>query len=160
MPGEHDAIIDRELRLPSQAHAHRQARTGVRCSPDRCIFDDRGTRMTPSSAHKQGARYRYYVSAPVLQGRREAAGSVPRVPEPDFEELVIATIRAKNGIPERIELAMPILARTGRASSRGWSFSRTLSGSSFCWRATTSTSRTRLRSARRLVPCRGGGLGA
>ena len=35
------------------------------------IFDDRGNRMTPASAHKQGARYRYYVSAPLMQGRRE-----------------------------------------------------------------------------------------
>jgi hypothetical protein len=79
-------FVDRELfeavqaKLASQAHAHRQARAGSDALLIGRIFDDRGNRMTPSSAHKQGARYRYYVSAPVLQGRREAAGSVPGYP--------------------------------------------------------------------------------
>ena len=33
------------------------------------IFDERGDRMTPT--HKQGARYRYYVSHATLQKRDE-----------------------------------------------------------------------------------------
>ena len=51
--------------------------------------------MTPTSAHKQGARYRYYVSAPLMQGRREEAGSVPRVPAPDIEQLVFERLRSE-----------------------------------------------------------------
>jgi site-specific DNA recombinase len=53
--------------------------------------------MTPASAHKDGARYRYYVSAPVMQGRREEAGSVPRVPAPEIEQAVIALLREEMG---------------------------------------------------------------
>jgi site-specific DNA recombinase len=104
-PGEHDAIIERELfdavqaKLASQAHAHRQARAGSDALLLGRIFDDRGNRMTPANANKQGVRYRYYVSAPVLQGRREAAGSVPRVAAPDLEELVIAAVRAQTEPP-------------------------------------------------------------
>jgi site-specific DNA recombinase len=81
----HEPIIDRDLldavqiKLTSQAQARRQARAGSDALLIGRIFDDRGNRMTPASAHKQGARYRYYVSAPLMQGRREEAGPVPRV---------------------------------------------------------------------------------
>lgn len=81
-----------QIKLTSQAQARRQARAGYALLLGR-IFDERGNRMTPASAHKQGARYRYYVSAPLMQGRREEAGSVPRVPAPDIEQLVITTLR-------------------------------------------------------------------
>ncbi len=49
--------------------------------------------MTPSTGKKGSARYRYYVSAALLQGRREDAGSVPRVPAPDVEAAVIGALR-------------------------------------------------------------------
>jgi len=49
--------------------------------------------MTPSTGKKGSARYRYYVSAALLQGRREDAGSVPRVPAPDVEAVVIKALR-------------------------------------------------------------------
>jgi site-specific DNA recombinase len=99
--GEHEPIIDRELfeavqtKLTSQAQARRQARAGSDALLIGRIFDDRGNRMTPASAHKQGARYRYYVSAPLMQGRREEAGSVPRVPAPEIEQLVIESLRSE-----------------------------------------------------------------
>src|SRR5215216_618850 len=102
-PGEHEPIIDRDLfdavqaKLTVQAQASRQARAGSGALLLGRIFDDRGNRMTPASAHKQGARYRYYVSAPLMQGRREEAGSVPRVPAPDIEQLVIASLPTQLG---------------------------------------------------------------
>ena len=105
-PGEHQPILDRDLfeavqtKLTSQAQARRQARAGSDALLIGRIFDDRGNRMTPTSAHKQGARYRYYVSAPLMQGRREEAGSVPRVPAPDIEQLVIESLRAEIAPPE------------------------------------------------------------
>jgi hypothetical protein len=100
-PGEHEPIIDRDLfeavqtKLTSQAQARRHGRAGSDALLMGRIFDDRGNRMTPASAHKQGARYRYYVSAPLMQGKREAAGSVPRVPAPDIEQLVMERLRSE-----------------------------------------------------------------
>ena len=43
------------------------------------LFDDRGNPMTPTYAIKKGVRYRYYVSCVLNQGRKEEAGSTPRV---------------------------------------------------------------------------------
>jgi hypothetical protein len=57
------------------------------------IFDDRGNRMTPSYAQKNGKRYRYYLSSALSQGRAERAGSVRRIPAPEIETLVIGAVR-------------------------------------------------------------------
>ena len=57
------------------------------------IYDDRGERMTPSHSIKNGARYRYYVSHALLQNRTDEAGSVPRVPAPEVEQLVVNSLR-------------------------------------------------------------------
>jgi site-specific DNA recombinase len=111
--GEHNPIIDRELfeavqaKLASQAQAHRRARAGSDALLMGRIFDDRGNRMTPSSAHKQGARYRYYVSAPLMQGRREEVGSVSRIPAPDIEQLVIDAVRTATVPAGRVEDGSP-----------------------------------------------------
>ncbi len=43
------------------------------------LFDDRGNPMTPTYAIKKGVRYRYYVSSVLNQGRKDEAGSLPRV---------------------------------------------------------------------------------
>ena len=48
------------------------------------IFDDRGNRMTPSHVRKGGIKYRYYLSAALLQGQPERAGSVSRVRAANF----------------------------------------------------------------------------
>ena len=57
------------------------------------IFDDRGNRMSPTHSNKLGARYRYYVSRAVIQNRKQAAGSIARVPAPEIETLVLKAIR-------------------------------------------------------------------
>ena len=57
------------------------------------IYDDRSNRMSPSHARKQGIRYRYYVSSPLLQGRAGHAGSVRRVPAAEVEALVGQAVR-------------------------------------------------------------------
>ena len=59
------------------------------------IFDDRGNRMTPTHTNKQGARYRYYVSHPILQSRNADAGSVPRIPAPEVEAIVLEAVRER-----------------------------------------------------------------
>jgi site-specific DNA recombinase len=58
------------------------------------IFDDRGNRMSPSFAVKNGVRYRYYVSSVLAQGRQDEAGSVRRVPAADIEAAVLEALRS------------------------------------------------------------------
>src|SRR4051812_23947693 len=78
-PGEHEPIIERALfeavraRLDEQRRGKRRSRTSSEALLLGRIFDDRGHRMTPSYAVKNGARYRYYVSCVLAQGRKRAA---------------------------------------------------------------------------------------
>ena len=58
------------------------------------LFDDRGNPMTPTYAIKKGVRYRYYVSCVLNQGRKEEAGSTPRVAAETVERIVLDTIGA------------------------------------------------------------------
>jgi hypothetical protein len=57
------------------------------------LFDHRGNRMSPTHANKGGARYRYYVSQAVLQGKPPPPGLVSRVPAAEIEALVVAALR-------------------------------------------------------------------
>src|SRR5205823_2834672 len=57
------------------------------------IFDSRGNRMTPSHARKKSLRYRYYVSAALVQGQAERAGSITRVAANEIETLVVRALR-------------------------------------------------------------------
>jgi site-specific DNA recombinase len=49
--------------------------------------------MSPTHTNKGGARYRYYVSQSVLQGKLRPAGLVGRVPAAEIEGLVITALR-------------------------------------------------------------------
>ncbi len=60
------------------------------------VFDDRGNRMTPSTARKGAIRYRYYVSSVLAQGRRSEAGSVRRVSASDIEGLIVQALRTEH----------------------------------------------------------------
>ena len=57
------------------------------------LFDDRGNRMSPSHARKSNVKYRYYLSAALLQGRASQAGSVRRVPASEIEAIVVKSVR-------------------------------------------------------------------
>jgi site-specific DNA recombinase len=97
-PGEHDPIVSRGLfnAVQGELTAKAQGRGSVRVNRSSLllgrIFDDRGNRMTPTTAKKGGARYRYYTSCVLAQGRREEAGSLPRVPAPEIESLVLEAL--------------------------------------------------------------------
>jgi site-specific DNA recombinase len=78
------------------------------------VFDDRGNRMTPSTANKGGVRYRYYISAPLLQGRREDAGSVSRVSAPDLEAAVTNALRQWTAETTAAEMSGDIARCTDR----------------------------------------------
>ena len=99
-PGEHAPIIDARLFEAVQAKLteNRQGRRLRRQSSNALLmgklFDDRGNPMTPSYAIKKGVRYRYYVSSVLNQGRKEEAGSLPRVAAEAVERIVLDAIGA------------------------------------------------------------------
>jgi hypothetical protein len=102
-PAEHEPIIDSTLFDAVQARladnlnraANRKAKSGALLMGK--IFDDRGNPMSPSHAVKKGARYRYYVSSPIAQGRKDEAGSIARVPAEPIEQLVLSELRRAGG---------------------------------------------------------------
>ena len=96
-PGDHAPIIETPLFDAVQAVLSEKRRNLRKGKSEALllglIFDDSGNRMTPSHARKNGVRYRYYVSAPVLQGRQGAAGTVYRVSANAIEEALRPSLR-------------------------------------------------------------------
>jgi site-specific DNA recombinase len=99
--GEHNPIIDRPLFEAVQAKlaAGAKARTlKLKASPSILagrLYDSHGNRMTPTHTNKQGARYRYYVSHPILQKRNGSGQDLMRVPAQEIETLVVKAIRER-----------------------------------------------------------------
>ena len=58
------------------------------------IVDAAGDRMTPTHAVKKGKRYRYYVSATLITGKRSEHARGQRIPAGDIEGLVLDRLRA------------------------------------------------------------------
>lgn len=128
-PGQHPAIVDAalfeavQLKLAENAGGERRAKVGLAPRAPTApfagrIFDDRGHPMSPVAARKgRGRLYRYYVSAPLQQGRRAEAGTCPRMPAAALEELIrarlasLGLLQAADGadvmreLVERIEVA-------------------------------------------------------
>src|SRR6516164_1353282 len=109
--GEQAPIVDRALfaavqaKLAAQARARRCRLRGSPALLSGRLFDTRGNRMSPSHANKGGARYRYYVSQAVLQGKPPPPGLVSRVPAAETEALVVAALRSHlsaSGAGERL----------------------------------------------------------
>ena len=98
--GEQAPIVDRALfaavqaKLAAQARARRCRLRGSPALLSGRLFDNRGNRMSPTHANKGGARYRYYVSQAVLQGKPPPSGLVGRVPAAEIEALVVAALRS------------------------------------------------------------------
>jgi site-specific DNA recombinase len=99
-PGEHPPIIDPRLfeAVQTKLTENRQERRRRRQSSNALLmgklFDDRGNPMTPTFAIKKGVRYRYYVSSVLNQGRKEDAGSLPRLAAEAVERIVLDAIAA------------------------------------------------------------------
>ena len=98
-PGEQTAILDRALfeavqtKLDQQRTNHAKARQQSQSLLIGRIFDERGNRMTPSHAVKNGVRYRYYISSALMQGQPDKAGKLNRVPATEIEKLILSTLR-------------------------------------------------------------------
>jgi recombinase len=101
LPGEQPVTLDRKLfeavqrKLDEQRVNHSSKRATSESLLIGRIFDDRGNRMTPSHARKNGKNYRYYLSSPLIQGQAERAGSVRRVPASEIETIVIEALRRR-----------------------------------------------------------------
>jgi hypothetical protein len=54
---------------------------------------ERGNRMTPSHAVKNAVRYRYYISAVLIQGQPNKAAKLNRVPATEIEKLILSALR-------------------------------------------------------------------
>ena len=99
--GEHQAILERDtfdevqeaLTRPEEVRARRRFKAKDTFALAEKILDDRGNRMTPTVAHKNGAHYRYYVSSALTQGRHAEAGSVTRVSAQQIEDLIAAHLQ-------------------------------------------------------------------
>src|SRR5213080_251979 len=97
--GEHEPILDSALfeavgaKLAAQAVERRCRLRGLPAILSGRLFDHRGNRMSTTHANKGGARYRYYVSQAVLQGKPPPPGLVSRVPAAEIEALVVAALR-------------------------------------------------------------------
>ncbi len=105
-PGEHDAIIDRDLW--DKVHAILQESPRKRAARTRAdtpallkglLFGPDGAAFSPTHTRKGGKLYRYYVSQTVL---KHGAGSCPvgRVPAGEIEAAVIDQLRAVFRQPE------------------------------------------------------------
>jgi site-specific DNA recombinase len=98
-PGEQTAILDRALfdavqaKLDRQRTNHAKVRQQSQSLLMGRIFDERGNRMTPSHAVKNGMRYRYYISAALIQGQPDKAAKLNRVPATEIEKLILSAVR-------------------------------------------------------------------
>jgi site-specific DNA recombinase len=108
-PGEHEAIIDRELWESVRAklaenHRTRKNRTNA-SEPSLLsglIFDEDGCLYTPSHAVKNGKRYRYYVSRKIIHGQPRASTQPSRIPARELEQLVLIELRSFFGSADRV----------------------------------------------------------
>jgi DNA invertase Pin-like site-specific DNA recombinase len=124
-PGAHPAIVDRALFDAAQAlmtantTTHRKRPTRVSAMPLKgLIFDGDGQPMSPTFGHgNRGQVYRYYVSAPLQQGRgwQLDDDAIRRVPAEAVEELVLDRLqtlrRNRAGTPMSWVAATALLRR-------------------------------------------------
>jgi site-specific DNA recombinase len=101
LPGEQPPILDRALfeAVRKQALLQWSHRNLARSKSDHLLagllYDDAGHPMVPTHATKEGVRYRYYASAPVLHGEAKtaSAGSISRVPAAEVEDAVVKSLK-------------------------------------------------------------------
>jgi site-specific DNA recombinase len=98
--GEHTPIIDQPLWDAVQAQlaantAERNSGTGTRQSSllAGMLFDGDGNSMTPTHATKQGTRYRYYVSRPLITSGQINGSAGLHIPAGEIEQAVTSRLR-------------------------------------------------------------------
>jgi site-specific DNA recombinase len=117
-PGQHEAILERELWDKVQEHLRDSAvrgpepRTKAPASPlAGKLFDEDDEPLYACGAAKKGRRYRYYVSRKLVRGSAAEAETGWRLAGPELERNVAASIRlmlsAPAAIAEVLERAAP-----------------------------------------------------
>ena len=108
-PGQHQAIIDRDLwdRVQAQFEANLQApmrrpRKTTHSLLMGLLYDEKGNRFTPSHSAKKGRRYRYYVLQAVIR-KKSDLNAVLKLPAQDIEDLVIWKLKAFLGSPQKAD---------------------------------------------------------
>ena len=93
--GEHTPIIDQPLwdAVRAQLNANTTERSsGTRTRQSSLLagmlFDPDGNRMTPTHAIKEGRRYRYYVSRPLITNEQTDGSAGLRFPAGEIEQAV------------------------------------------------------------------------
>src|SRR6516165_4610676 len=99
-PGEHPPIIDQPLWDTVQAQlagntVERNSATRIRPPSllTGMLFDGSGNAMTPTHAVKQGTRYRYYASRPLITKDRSDGSAGMRLPAEAIEQVVTGRVR-------------------------------------------------------------------
>jgi site-specific DNA recombinase len=116
-PGEHHAIIDRELwdqvhgilkQSPRKRAGNTRAQTPALLKG--LLFGPDGAAMSPTHTRKSGKLYRYYVSQSVMK-RGEGGCPVRQVPAAEIERIVIDQVRMLIQTPE-------VIVQTWRAARK------------------------------------------
>jgi DNA invertase Pin-like site-specific DNA recombinase len=121
-PGAHPPIIDQplwdavQMRLAGNtAERNSGTRTHQPSLLAGMLFDRDGDRMTPSYAVKQGTRYRYYVSRPLITKDQTERSTGMRIPATEIDDLVTSRVRQwlldPGGIYQSIQLSDLLLQR-------------------------------------------------
>ena len=100
VPGQHQAIIDRDIWEAVQQKLKGQARQRTSTTNHASgsllaglLFDETGDRLTPSQAIKDGRRYRYYISQRLMQEpKKDPSGW--RLPAHELEVAVTSSLRS------------------------------------------------------------------
>ena len=101
-PGQHDAIVDEALwqAVQDRLAANRQAgatRSGAKAPSPLAgrLSDPDGRKMRPTHATKKGRRYRYYVSADLVEGSVATGARGWRIPAGEIEAALARVIAAR-----------------------------------------------------------------
>ena len=104
-PGQHDAIVERDLwdKVQAMLAGNRVERSTGSATKDPSLlaglmFDGDDNRMTPTHANKNGKRYRYYISRSLATGTRKSNPAGIRIPAREIEKTCIS---AADGIPHK-----------------------------------------------------------
>ena len=114
-PGEHLAIVDRELwervrtLMAENVRARRHGTNAKAPSLLRgLLYDEDGTRFTPTHACKHGKRYRYYVSQKVIEDAASTSGKPGRIPARELEKLVLAKLKGFFSSADKVVSALAL----------------------------------------------------